>query len=120
MNNKLGIFWIYDNQIFYKTQSLKEIKSINGFKDSDLSHYSVWDEVKNQHPKFYLYEYEDIPRGRVVFDVKNLKFIIYCNKYLLNDKNAIKFISKVFSLEDMNIDIVEDEHYYIRGLTKNL
>jgi hypothetical protein len=55
-NNFIGVFWIFENKVFLETQKLEDIKSINGFKDSDLFHYQVWDKVKNQHPKFYLYE----------------------------------------------------------------
>lgn len=43
----LGVFWIYDNQIFTKKQALSDIEPINGFKDSNLAHYQVWNEIKD-------------------------------------------------------------------------
>jgi len=114
MNKKLvGVFWIFENQIFFETQKLKGIKPINGFKDSDLSHYQVWDKVKNQNSKFYLYEYEDIPRGRVVYDILNNQFIVYCNENILKEEESKKLILENFGLIDENYIFKEDEHYKI-------
>jgi len=110
---KIGLFWIYDKQIFPVFQNLSDIKEIDGFKDSDLSHYQTWDFIKMQHEKFYLYEYEDITRGRVVYDVKNDTFIIYCNKLLLQDDDAKKLIINAFTLVSKQYFFREDEHYQI-------
>jgi len=111
--NFIGIFWIYENKIFAKTQNLDEVKSINGFKDSDLSHYQVWDKIKNKHPKFYFFEYEDIPRGRIVYDVNKNRFIIYCNENILQDKISKKIILKKFDLINGQAIFKADSHYKI-------
>lgn len=113
MNKAIGVFWIYDNKVFLETQKLEDIKSINGFKDSDLSHYQVWDKVKNQHHKFYLYEYEDIPRGRVVYDIEENLFIIYCNENTLQEEVSKKLILEKFQLLNENSIFKEDGHYKI-------
>jgi hypothetical protein len=109
----IGVFWIYDNQIFCETQNINDIKPINGFIDSDLAHYQVWNKVKNQHPKFYLFEYEDIPRGRIVYDIENEQFIIYCNKDILKQKISKKLILEKFQLLNKKAIFIEDEHYKI-------
>jgi hypothetical protein len=111
--NSIGVFWIFENKIFLETQKLEDIKSMNGFKDSDLSHYKVWDKVKNQHPKFYLYEYEDIPRGRVVYNIEENQFIIYCNKNTLKEEISKRLILDKFQLLSENSIFKEDEHYRI-------
>jgi len=110
---KIGLFWIYDNQIFPVFQDLNDITEIDGFKDSDLSHYQIWDFIKTQHKKFYLYEYENIPRGRVVYDIKNDIFIIYCNMTILQDDNSKELIISAFILSNKKYIFKEDEHYKI-------
>ena len=35
----IGIFWIYDGEIFYKSDTLKNVKEIKGSFDVDFSHY---------------------------------------------------------------------------------
>ena len=117
-NKPIGIFWIYENKIYYKTQNLQEIKPINGFIDSDLSHYEVWDEIKYQNKDFYLYEYEQIPRGRIVYNTITQNFIIYCNKELLSSQ-AKSLILKAFEIKDKNYIFKEDEHYVIKNTLLN-
>ena len=113
MNKNIGVFWIFENKVFSETQKLEDIKSINGFKDSDLSHYQVWDKIKTQHPKFYLYEYEDIPRGRVVYNIEENQFIIYCNENTLQEEISKKLILEKFQLLNINSIFKADEHYSI-------
>jgi len=109
----IGVFWIFKNKVFFETQKLEDIESINGFKDSDLSHYQVWDKIKNKHSKFYLYEYEEIPRGRVVYDTEKNQFIIYCNENTLQEEISKKIILEKFQLLNENAIFQEDEHYKI-------
>jgi len=113
MSKQIGIFWIFDNKIFYKTQKLEDIKSINGFKDSDLAHYQVWDTIKKQYSKFYLYEYEDIPRGRVIYDVGRERFIIYCDENILKANVSRELILEKFGLIEEKVVFKDDEHYKI-------
>jgi hypothetical protein len=113
MDKNIGIFWIFENKIFSETQKINDIKTINGFKDSDLSHYQVWNKIRNQHPKFYLYEYEDIPRGRVVYNVSKNKFVIYCNENIPQDETLKRLILEKFQLLNEKSVFQEDEHYKI-------
>ena len=116
---KIGIFWIYKNEIFTKKEELKDIVLVNGFKDSNLSHYKVWEEIKSKHKDFYLYEYEDIPRGRVVYDNMNELFLIYCNKDILSNKKDRELILKDFEINS-RYKFIYDEHYRIFNSPQHL
>ena len=109
---QIGIFWIYQNKIFSKKEALDSIQKINGFKDSNLSHYEVWEEIKYTYRDFYLYEYEEIPRGRVVWDVENKQFLIYCNQKILKDEKAKALVINDFGFT-MPYRFIYDEHYTI-------
>jgi len=111
--NNIGVFWIFEKQLFVELQLLDDIQSINGFKDSDLSHYHVWKKVKKLHSKFYILEYEDVPRGRIVFDISNNQFIVYCNKDILLEEISKKLILNKFELSKQNTLFKVDEHYEI-------
>jgi hypothetical protein len=116
LNKSVGVFWVYQNIVYLKTQKLDTIKSINGFKDSDLSHYQVWDEIKLQNNNFYIYEYEDIPRGRVVYDCNDKIFIVYCNPIFIDNINIKDSIIKAFDLPKNSYKFIEDEHYTIKHI----
>ena len=109
----IGIFWIYKSKIYAKTISKSQIKPINAFIDSDFAHYKEWDKISLQNRELYLYEYEDIPRGRVVYDIEKNQYIIYCNEMLLKDKISKNLILKEFKLTKKNFIFKEDEHYKI-------
>ena len=114
MQNKyIGIFWLYENKSYIKTQKLKDIKAFNGYKDSDLSHYQEWNHIQLKNSKFYIYEYEDIPRGRIVYDCNNDSFIIYTNPDLINTANQ-QLICEAFNIDIEKSVILEDEHYIIK------
>jgi len=112
----IGLFWIYKSQIYLKSIKVDNVKEINDFIDSDFSHYKVWDEISLQNKVFYLYEYEDIPRGRVIYDVKNTQYIIYSNNNIINTDKCKRLILKAFMLEESRVIFKYDAHYEIVGV----
>ena len=52
--------------------------------DSNFDHVNVWEtlELKKQFPELKNMEYEQIPRGRILFSIKQRKHIIYMDKTL--------------------------------------
>ena len=77
--NLLGVFWIFENNVFFETQKLEDIKSINGFKDSDLSHYHIWDKVKNNTLNFIFMNMKTYQEAN--------QFIIFCRWWTRWDSN---------------------------------
>ncbi len=109
----LEIFWIYKNKIHTKSIEINAVKSIKNFKDSDFSHYQAWNEISLQNKDFYLYEYEDIPRGRVVYDVENTQYIVYANSDIIISDEAKELIVNRFTLKKSKVLFKYDEHYKI-------
>jgi len=109
----IGVFWIYKFQIYFKSIITDNVKAINGFKDSDFAHYQEWNEISSQNKDFYLYEYEDIPRGRVVYDVENTQYIVYSNEDIINSDKAKNSITEAFNLNTTKVIFEYDAHYKI-------
>ena len=112
----IGVFWIYKSQIYGKTINTVVIKEVNKFIDSNFSHYQVWSEVSLKDKDFYLYEYEDIPRGRVIYDMENEQYIVYANEEIINSDIGKMLIIDMFSLQKSKVSFKYDEHYKIRKL----
>lgn len=110
----VGVFWIYKQQLYFKSIITDNVKSINNFIDSDFAHYEVWDEISSQNKDFYLYEYEDIPRGRVVYDAKNAEYIVYANDDIIISKEAKSLIINGFNLLNDKVLFKYDAHYKIK------
>ena len=103
----VGIFWIVDDKLIAKKVSLSEIEEVNGFKDSGLSHFFEWEKMG-----FDIDEYDKFPRGRIVYDVFNNKFLIYAAKKIIKNKNYRQLILDFFNIKE-NYEFIYDEHYVL-------
>ncbi|MHA3053676.1 hypothetical protein [Acinetobacter sp. ANC 4640] len=109
---KIGIFWFYKNQIFGVSHEF-DINSSDslGMIDSPYNHVSYWNKLRNKLPELRNIEYEDVPRGRVIFDKNKNKLIIYLDKKLLV-KSKVSEICNFFDAEyGINAILRLDPHY---------
>lgn len=110
---KIGIFWVYKNTVLGITEDISQgFKGYNGLIDSNFDHVNIWEmlELKKQFLELQNMEYEQIPRGRILFSSKQNKHIIYMDKTLF--ESAIK--QKIAEFFDVNLSQViwkKDPHY---------
>lgn len=126
MISYVGIFWIIpDNEgipylLFDKTL-YSEAESYGDCLTHSKGHYEYWSELsglgadvlsKKSVPLTLLsYEYEDFPRGRIVYRVTDKCFVIYADHKLFKRRFIDKII-KEFCLSDKNkILCMSDIHY---------
>ncbi len=111
---KVGIFWIGDRGTMYvRTVSLLKAGDYGDFKIFDGSHFEIWEQAVRANPKWEGLEYEQVPRGRVVYrkDPKKPEFIVYMPRQIVKYKT--KVISR-FNLPSGYIRIdTSDEHYQV-------
>ena len=112
----IGVFWIYKSKIYVKSVDTASVKEIKGFVDSDFAHYQVWNEIVPCNKDFYMFEYEDIPRGRIVYDVASIQYIVYANMDIIGSDEAKRLIIDAFKLEKFKVIFQFDEHYKIDGV----
>ena len=60
-------------------------------------------------------DYGHHPRGRVIYDNLNRRFLVYLDRSLLEKKKE-ELIIKEFKLENMRVRFLLDEHYEHDGL----
>ena len=87
-------------------------------------HYNFWERLRYQKSPHALTqvpawsEYEEWPRGRVIYDTQKEKFIVYADRKLLTEA-ARQAIMKAFSLPASNTSYYPDSHYKsIRRIAK--
>lgn len=107
-SGNIGIFWlvhekgeekfIFDKCILQQGETYGDAITWGG-------HYEFWQKIRSKNSKKRLStvplwsEYEEWPRGRVVYNKNKQCFIIYSDKKLLSE-NIKKGIIELFSLED--------------------
>ena len=111
---EVGIFWIDDSGTMHaESVSLKEAADYGECKIFEGSHYDLWNKAVSANPKWRGLEYEEIPRGRVVYRniPKNPEFVVYL------PQRIIKFRDKVLVRFKLPPDHVRfdtsDEHYQL-------
>ena len=109
---ELGIFWIDDSgTMFAESISLRDAEDYGEFKIFGGNHYDLWSRAVRENPQWQGLEYEDVPRGRVVYkkDPKKPMFVVYLPTRIVKYKN--KIIDR-FNLPSGHVRFdTSDEHY---------
>ena len=111
----VGIFW-YDQdtgKVYSEMTSMRDAEGYNDFLIHEGAHYDAWRKVVSQNPKWKGTEYEDVPRGRVVYrkDPKKPEFIVFAAREL-NKARSKNAIMGEFSLPHSHTRFdFTDEHY---------
>jgi len=107
----IGIFWVVGG---CEVDGYKETIP-DGIKYGDTiqpsrDHYEYWDEFTRDYPMFKRFEYDQIPRGRVVYFPKEEKFRIITSKEVARDRCLINAVRKFYRLIG-KVEVITDEHY---------
>ena len=107
---KVGIFWVFNGKVLAATYPLKDGQeygdAINGLTD----HVKYWPQFQKQLPALRHLEYQDIPRGRVLFMRPAKKYHVYMDKVLHTLKNK-RALLKEFELPQRTTRFLMDAHY---------
>jgi hypothetical protein len=125
MAGSAGIFWGFPEfgrswMILTDLTSLAEAEPYGDFLTHHRGHYEVWTKWKKPRAapianQFILnaiseHEYETFPRGRIVYDTKKRRFILYADRRLQREQ-TIAAIADKFDLAPGTFDVCSDEHY---------
>jgi len=99
----IGIFWIYENQIYSYQEELYEQYN----QDVEIGHAEYWEQLQSQYKKLREFSYDYIPRGRVLLSDGEIK--VYSSNDIIRNDNYRKFILEYFKLDGAKF--IYDEHY---------
>ncbi len=113
---RVGIFWVYKGIILGKSSSLENgFENVPNIIDSPDSHIDIWENTPgftHSFPELVGSEYQEIPRGRVLYSRQDNKSHIYMDKTLHIGKYK-KLIIEYFELNIRNCRWMTDPHYTI-------
>jgi hypothetical protein len=125
MTSHIGIFWGIPNpdhswRILIDKISLADAEPYGDFLTHPRGHYDVWGKwqklnatalAKRAIPEAVAFhEYEDFPRGRIVYHVKTRQFVIYADRRLQRPDILADIVS-LFSLSPGGFIVRFDAHY---------
>ncbi|RFD18476.1 hypothetical protein DY926_16435 [Komagataeibacter melaceti] len=114
----IGIFWLVSekgNSRFLLDRRPLSQGETYGNAMTWGGHYEFWEQIRSGCMKEcsavpQWSEYEEWPRGRVVYNIRENIFIVYADRKLLTDEMK-REIRKAFSLPTLNTRYSPDNHY---------
>jgi hypothetical protein len=107
---QLGIFWLVNGNLIIDSSPLSEAEPYGDHMTHPRSHVNVWERFELSGRVLRGSEYEEHPRGRVMFDTTNESFTILADKCILNRKDMIAQIKKALHLSK-KVKLDTDSHY---------
>ena len=108
---EVGIWWLWKKQLIKSstpyTNGIISDRFINGPND----HYKYWEIVQTMIKELRATEYEEIPRGRVIYDTKNKRFYCYTSRMLCRNKMLRSLVIENFKLDEKSTTFRQDDHY---------
>jgi len=118
----VGIFWVFKGQLLALPVALEQAERREGTIDSPHAHVEQWPRVVARHRSalrlLSVLEYDEVPRGRVMFDIRRRTFIAYMDTSLFADQVAQTPLEGVrvaleerFGLDGERVRYATDPHY---------
>jgi hypothetical protein len=112
---EVGIFWIWGNQLIQNSVPWSDTKWFEvgreQFYDFPVDHCTYWERLKKHVLNIVDLEYDEVPRGRVVYNKTSRVFYVYGPKSYINKKKVQSLIKDGFSLAGKKVIFKEDSHY---------
>ena len=106
-----GIFWIWNDNVLKLSEDINNgVVRVSNIVDSNLEHNQQWPEVRKKLAILAEYEYFDIDRGRVLFNQKLNKHLVYMNPKL-NNHHHREIIANAFGFASNAAIWRSDIHY---------
>jgi hypothetical protein len=108
---QVGILWLVDGKLVIDRTALSMSEDCGAFKVHPGDHCSVWEKLQRCGAVPADVEYEESPRGRVMYDTKARRFSLLADRSLLKNKGVIRNIISKMNLPGKNTDMGADSHY---------
>ncbi len=107
----VGIFWLFRDRLILDATPLSMAEPYGTALTHPISHIDHWTRLQRNRAVPAELEYEESPRGRVVFDRREERFHLYADKCILGRRDVIAAIMNAMNLPPDKTSEGRDEHY---------
>jgi hypothetical protein len=107
---RVGIFWVVSGNPLIDSTTLNEAEAYGDYLTHSRGHAEVWEAFQRAGGVPREVEYEEFPRGRVMYNRKTKRFTLLADKCILRDKNVVRRIVSELRLP-RNTETGTDLHY---------
>ena len=107
---QVGIFWILPDGLFAFKVPHTAGEKCGDFINIPDGHYETWEKIRKVSGKLPE-DYTSYPRGRIVYSIKDQKFLVYLNRKHIKNEQIKKRIIREFRLPADHVEFIYDRHY---------
>jgi hypothetical protein len=107
---RVGIFWLIGQRLIIDTTPVSKAEAYSTASTHPTSHIDYWTRLQRTGAVPPEVEYEELPRGRVVFDGREQRFTLYADVCILRKKSVVKKLLRLLHLPD-DTALSTDRHY---------
>jgi hypothetical protein len=107
---RVGIFWLYKRHLIVDETSLSDAERYGDVSGRPTSHIDHWTELQRNKSVLPELEYDEFPRGRVVYDNAAQQFILRADACILRSSKLVRQIVRKLHLPP-NTKTERDDHY---------
>lgn len=111
---KVGIFWLVDGKLISDVTPVSSAEAYGECLGHAKGHFQYWSELQRTGTIPADTEYEDPPRGRIVFNGGTGQYILYADKCIREQSKVVHKILRDFALPEDGTVLSGDEHYRCR------
>ncbi len=107
----VGIFWWFRGKLMIDASPVSEAEPYGDCLTHRNSHIDYWTQQQRLGVVPKEIEYEEPPRGRVVFNMKTERFKVYADRCILAKKAVVNQIKRAMHLPNGGTDVTTDGHH---------
>ena len=106
----VGIFWLVRGQLLIDSTPLDEAEQYGDFLTHSQGHAEVWEQYRQNGTVLPELQYEEDPRGRVMYNANTRQFTLLADRCILKRKALVTQIKNAMHLPK-DTKIGGDSHY---------
>jgi len=108
---RVGIFWLVNGKLLIDSTPLGRAQPYGDHLTHSRGHDRVWGKSQQKGIVSTDIEYDEPPRGRVVYHAKTRRFALLADRCILRDKAVVQKIMSDLNLRSGNTGKGTDAHY---------
>lgn len=108
---QVGVIFFFDRKLWIESTPLGKAGIYGECKIHDGNHIDYWDSLMSESLVPQDEEYQNVPRGRVVFNVSTKRYRLMLDRCILRRKSVVAVIKRQMGLPQKTTDTDTDSHY---------
>ena len=107
----VGIFWKLGGQLLFAWTPVEALEEVDGVRGYAGAHCDKWEQWQREGKVPFDLEYDELPRGRVVFLADTNSFLLMADNCILSRRDCVSQVRRRLNLPPGRTILLKDSHY---------